>query len=234
MDVYLDSGPEQDFIVISAEGDSENITLGFHPAGKLLFSSVNREITSWKHSGGKEGSFLTLDLGDEISMYTVSGFYQFKCLAYEGRIVDLHTDPKSDLGKTVFKLDGCLLLLTGGRLYRKLSENYSNFSDQSTQKQKREDLLSDMILPMLPRSLCRTAACMRTRFIRSVHAVSGVCGLCGVEGRHSVIRVQRRSCIELSAQDGKQIATSGSVVRSKKHTTRHSRMGSFCPSGSYW
>lgn len=93
MDVYLDSGPEQDFIVISADGDSENITLGFHPAGKLLFSSVNREITSWKHSVGKEGSFL----GDEISMYIVSGFYQCKCLAYEGRIVDLHTDPKSDL-----------------------------------------------------------------------------------------------------------------------------------------
>lgn len=56
MNVYLDSGPEQDFIVISVEGDSENITLGFQPAGKLLFSSVNTESASCKHSG------------DEISM----------------------------------------------------------------------------------------------------------------------------------------------------------------------
>lgn len=63
MNVYLDSGPEQDFIVISVEGDSENITLGFQPAGKLLFSSVNTEITSCKHSG------------DEISMSIVSGFF---------------------------------------------------------------------------------------------------------------------------------------------------------------
>lgn len=63
MDVYLDSGPEQDFIVISVEGDSENITLGFHSAGKLLFSSVNREITSHKHSGGKKGLFLNTRFG---------------------------------------------------------------------------------------------------------------------------------------------------------------------------
>lgn len=63
MDVYLDSGPEQDFIVISVEGDSENITLGFHPAGRLLFSSVNREITSRKHSGGKKGLFLNTRSG---------------------------------------------------------------------------------------------------------------------------------------------------------------------------
>lgn len=35
MDVYLDSGPEQDCIVISVKCDSENIALGFHSAGKL-------------------------------------------------------------------------------------------------------------------------------------------------------------------------------------------------------
>lgn len=63
MDVYLDSGPERDFIVISVEGDSENITLGFHPAGKLLFSSVNREITSRKRGGGKKGLFLNATFG---------------------------------------------------------------------------------------------------------------------------------------------------------------------------
>lgn len=93
--------------------------------------------------------------------------------------------------------------------------------------EKREDVHSNMILSTLPRSLCRTVACMRTRFVRSVHAVSGVCGLCGVEGvdAHSVIRVQRRSCIELSAQDGKQISTSGPVVHSKKHTMQRSWMG---------
>lgn len=34
MGVCLDSGPEQDFIVISAEGDSENIALAFRPAGE--------------------------------------------------------------------------------------------------------------------------------------------------------------------------------------------------------
>lgn len=97
MDVYLDSGPEQDFIVISVEGDSENITLGLHPVGKLLFSSVNREITSHKHSGGKKWLFFwKLDLGDEISMYIVSGFYQCKCLVYNRKIVDMHADPKSD------------------------------------------------------------------------------------------------------------------------------------------
>lgn len=60
MDVYLDRGPEQDFIVISVEGDSENMTLGFNPAGKVLFSSLNREITSHKHSGGKKGFFLDM------------------------------------------------------------------------------------------------------------------------------------------------------------------------------
>lgn len=48
MDVYLESRPEQDFIVISAECDSENITLGFHSARKLLLVSVNREITPRK------------------------------------------------------------------------------------------------------------------------------------------------------------------------------------------
>lgn len=62
MDVCLDSGPEQDFTVISAEGDSENIALGFQPAGKLLRSSVNREITSRKHGGGKKGLSLSLSL----------------------------------------------------------------------------------------------------------------------------------------------------------------------------
>jgi len=54
MDIYLDS----DFIAISVEGDSENITRGLHPAEKLLFSSVNREVTSHKHSGGKKELFL--------------------------------------------------------------------------------------------------------------------------------------------------------------------------------
>lgn len=58
MDVYLDSGPEQDFIVISVECGSENITLGFHSAGKLLLSSVNREITSCMHSGAEKRFFL--------------------------------------------------------------------------------------------------------------------------------------------------------------------------------
>lgn len=46
--VYLDRRPEQDFILISTECDSENITLGCHSAGKRLFRSVNREITSCK------------------------------------------------------------------------------------------------------------------------------------------------------------------------------------------
>lgn len=58
MDVYLDSTPEQNFIVISVECDSENITLGFHSAGKLLFNSVNTEMTSSKHSGAKKRLFL--------------------------------------------------------------------------------------------------------------------------------------------------------------------------------
>ena len=62
MGVYLDSGPEQDFIVISVEGDSENITLGFHPAGKLLLGSVNREITSRTHRATKKGLFLNAGL----------------------------------------------------------------------------------------------------------------------------------------------------------------------------
>ncbi len=126
MDVYLDSGPEQGFIVISVEGDSENITLGFQPAGKLLFSSVNREIKSCTHSGGKKGLFL--DAGFERwNQQVVSGFYQFKCLAYEKvTTVDIHADPKSDLDLTLFVLDGCLLPITGGRLYHR-SENWSNF-----------------------------------------------------------------------------------------------------------
>lgn len=34
--VYLDSGATQHLRVISVEGDSENIALGFHPAGNLL------------------------------------------------------------------------------------------------------------------------------------------------------------------------------------------------------
>ena len=76
MDVYLDSRPEQDFAVISAEGDSENITLRFHAAGKLLFSSVNREITSHKHSGGKKGLFLKerFEEGGCINVFRVPGF----------------------------------------------------------------------------------------------------------------------------------------------------------------
>lgn len=34
LDVYLDGRPEQDFVVISVPGDSENITLGFQSAGE--------------------------------------------------------------------------------------------------------------------------------------------------------------------------------------------------------
>lgn len=67
MDVYLDSRAEQDFIVISAECDSENITLGFRSARKLLLSSVNREITSWKEQ--REESRLEPSLRDEINIY---------------------------------------------------------------------------------------------------------------------------------------------------------------------
>ena len=64
MAVYLDGKtPEQDFIVISVEGDSENITLGFRPAGKLLSGRVNREITSRSHGAGKKGVFLEAGFG---------------------------------------------------------------------------------------------------------------------------------------------------------------------------
>lgn len=95
MDVYLDSGLEQDFIVISVEGDSENTTLGFHPAGKLLFSSVNREITSRKHRFGRWNLY----------MYIVSGFYLCKCLVYkriQGQDYWHTCSPKLRLDQTLF------------------------------------------------------------------------------------------------------------------------------------
>lgn len=40
--------------MISAERRSENITLGFRPAGKRLFRSVNREITSCRPKGAEQ------------------------------------------------------------------------------------------------------------------------------------------------------------------------------------
>lgn len=126
MDVYLDSGPEQDFIVISVECDSENITLGFHSAGKLLFSSINREITSCKHGGAKKRFFL--DARFERQTQYAHSFYQCKCLAYKGRTVDMRTDPKSEFGLTVFVLDDWCLPLTSDRLYHKLSGNYKNLT----------------------------------------------------------------------------------------------------------
>lgn len=43
--VYLDRRPEEGFILVSAECDGENTTLGRHSAGQRLFRSVNREIT---------------------------------------------------------------------------------------------------------------------------------------------------------------------------------------------
>lgn len=43
------------------------------PSGKLLFSSVNREITSHKHRFGRWN----------LCVYIVSGFYLCKCLVYE-------------------------------------------------------------------------------------------------------------------------------------------------------
>lgn len=61
--VDLDSGPGQHFSVISVEGDSENNALGFHPAGKLLFGRVNREITSHKCRRGKKGLFIIAKSG---------------------------------------------------------------------------------------------------------------------------------------------------------------------------
>lgn len=76
MDVYLDSGPEQDFIVISVKCDSENIALGFHSAGKLLFSSVNKEITSCTHSGAKKRCFLNATFkrcGLPVQMFSIQG-----------------------------------------------------------------------------------------------------------------------------------------------------------------
>lgn len=112
MDVYLDSGPEQDFIVISVECDSENITLGFHSAGKLLFSSVNREITSCMHSRAKKRFFL--NAGFERSNQYTHSRYQCKYSANKGRTVDKHNDPKSEFGLTVFLLDDWLLPLTCG------------------------------------------------------------------------------------------------------------------------
>lgn len=81
MDIYLDSGPRHDFTVISAEGDSENTTLGFHAAEQPLLSSVNRKVHPASTAEGRMGSFLVLHFGDEAGVYTVSGFYLYKHLA---------------------------------------------------------------------------------------------------------------------------------------------------------
>lgn len=108
MDVYLDSRPEQDFIVISVEGDSENITLGFQPARKLLLSRVNTKITHCKHRGRKERALsLRRDWGDEMSVCILSGFYKCKCLVYEGLRASLLSSTlilKSDFHQGVVKV----------------------------------------------------------------------------------------------------------------------------------